>query len=81
MSSSLSASMISLPNAAHVGDRRIFADPNAVVNAAAQVLGEVAVDVAADFAAVFAALNDGCGVECLCSRQREPGRLRTSRRL
>jgi hypothetical protein len=35
-------------NAALVRDRRVLADPDALVDAAAEVLGEVAVDVALD---------------------------------
>ena len=40
------------PHAAGVGDLRFFADPDAVVDAAAEVLGELAVEMAADRAAV-----------------------------
>ena len=54
-----------VPHAAGVGDVRVFADPDAVVDAAAEVLGEVAVEVAADRAAVLVAVDDGLGFERL----------------
>ena len=38
-------------NAPDVGDRRVFADPNAVINAAAQVFGEVTINVTINFCA------------------------------
>ena len=51
------------PHAAGVGDVRLFADPDAVVDAAAEVLGKLAVEIAADDAAVFVAPDDRVGVK------------------
>ena len=57
--------MMSLRMPRVLGIVRILADPDAVVDAAAQVLGEVAVEVPADRAAVLVAVNDGRGFERL----------------
>ena len=48
-----------------LGIVRFFADPDAVVDAAAEVLGELAVEVPADGAAVLVAVDDGFGLERL----------------
>ena len=68
MSIALRASMMSLRMPRVLGIVRVFADPDAVVDAAAQVLGEVAVEVAADGAAVLVAVDDGLGFERIGGR-------------
>jgi hypothetical protein len=44
--------------AARIGNRRLFPDPDAVVDASTQVLGEVTIQVPANLPAVLIAMND-----------------------
>ena len=55
---SLSAAMTSFRTPLRVGQLCVFADPQAVVNAAAEMLGEMAVDVPADFVFAFVNVDD-----------------------
>src|SRR5882724_7611514 len=47
-----------IANPAGVGNRAVLADPNAFVNASAEVLGELAVDIAVDSSAGLVGVND-----------------------
>jgi hypothetical protein len=51
-------------NSARVGNWAVFTDPNAFVNATAEMLGELAVDVAIDSSAGLFCVND----QFSCSR-------------